>query len=388
MDTFIDAIETWIKQHSALWGLVNFIAGLFGKLVFDILFGDRVKKAADQRRDKQRRTTGDANSAEVAKRLSGRLFSFGGLRTTIYVLDLNLNGYPPDALCSRPVAFDEKVPEKYAVLYREHRSKWVDKLATGQIFEGAKAVIPRRISTDRVGSKESKILRFEYSLTQGYVHGRTVADVFRNLDEASRAQIVLEPSETMDPFLSQGFGVYLAVISSDNQLAFTQRSSKLGVNPGRIMCGVAELTNELDVLNDRVDLFVTANRALSEELGINLQQDEFSSIKLTACIFDTQYHAWAMVGSVDLRGFPGKYSSDVLLEYTSTAKARDKWEFAELLFIPFTADSVAGYINSHSDLLIDAGKVTAVYALLALLPSRKEIAHAFKLYSDDAERKT
>lgn len=189
----------------------------------------------------------------------------------------------------------------------------------------------------------------------------------------------------MDPFLSQGFGTYIAIITSDSQLAFTKRSLTLNVNPGRITCGIAELTNNLDVLNGRFDVFATARRALSEELGLNLQYDELQAIKITACIFDTQYHAWAMVGYVDLRAFPGKYTSDVLLEYTSTAKARDKWEFSELQFIPFSAESVAGYIHSHSDLMIDAAKVTAVYTLLAALPgSRKKIADSFKLYANEA----
>jgi hypothetical protein len=182
----------------------------------------------------------------------------------------------------------------------------------------------------------------------------------------------------MVPYLSQGFGTYLAVITSDDMLLFVTRGSRTGVNTGRVICGVAELTTEADISHGRFDLYATARRALSEELGLNLETPELPSIKFTACIFDTEYHAWAMVGLVDLRRL-GKYSSDVLLQYKATAKGHDAWEVADMHFIDFNAKSVAGYLTAHDEVVIDAAKVTAIYALLATSPDRQSVVQEFKL---------
>lgn len=376
----ISELEAWTRANPLLWGLLASIVGFFGKLAFD-LYGDPLKRKVEKRRERVKRKLADEKSSAIAKRLSGKHFSFGGVRTSIYVLDLNLEGYPANTILTRKIDFNEAVPAKYMDSYRQHRFQWDAKLEAKEIYEGPPTVVPRRVMTDRAGRNETKLLRFDYSLSESYVHGRAVADLYRALPAEIRAEILRDPAQTMDPHLSQGFGVYLAVITSDSHLAFAQRSLKVNVNPGRMVCGIAELANDADTKDDHFDIYATARRALSEELGVSLQHDELYAIKMIACIFDTEYHAWAMVGVADLSVFPEKYTCEVLVEYTSTAKARDKWEFTELQFVKFEPYAVAAHVFTNADLLIDAAKVTAVYALLAdSRNNRASVAEAFKVY--------
>ncbi|KAA1156220.1 hypothetical protein [Pseudoalteromonas fuliginea] len=132
-----------------------------------------------------------------------------------------------------------------------------------------------------------------------------------------------------------------------------------------------------DIVNGKLNPIVAASRALSEEFGINLDNEELSSIKIVSCIFNCDYHEWNLVGYVDLRRFGKKYISSVIFDYNSTAKAHDSWEVNELMFLDFEPKVIAGYLLSHENEVVNYSKVTAIFTLLSAYENRTEVAKAF-----------
>lgn len=374
-----------LREFAETYPLLTNAIAFLGGSASDVYILEPLKRRRERRRKELEHARLQATTKAISEGLSGRLFSLAGVTTRIYVLDFSIDGYEPRALVSHQVSFSDVTPDQYKILYSHHRLRWDALLKARKIYDGAKGVTPRKVSIDRIGSAEKKSIRFDFSISPGYVHDRSVCDVFQSLDVPVRQKMVSEPSTTMEPFFSTGFGVMLSVITSDGLLTFARRSSSSAIHASKIVCGVAELTTEVDVHQKQFDVYETSRRALREELGINLQANELYAIEITACIFDTEYHEWTMLGHIDLRRLGKQYTSDVLLEYKATAKGHDAWEVADLYFIEFTPSAVAGYIQSHADQILDASKVGAIYALLSVLRDRTAIVEAFGLYQQLAK---
>jgi hypothetical protein len=179
--SILSAFQSWAKSNPLVWGSIAFFLGIGVHILIDVRIVEpwKEKKAHEKRRKEIDLLKAEA--ANLRARLTGKLFSLSGVTTTIYVLDASLDGYGPHAITSRQVDYPAEAPSELADLYGPARAKWDQALAEGKIFAGARGVAPRAISVDRAGAAEEKLLRVDFSLSQGYVHDRAVADVFRAL---------------------------------------------------------------------------------------------------------------------------------------------------------------------------------------------------------------
>jgi 8-oxo-dGTP pyrophosphatase MutT (NUDIX family) len=370
------------KTHpalSALFTLVVWLAGVAWRYTGDVALSENAKERRRAKREAAARTQLRADVQRLlASHQSGR-FTFGRISTDVHVVDFLLTGYPKGSIISRKVDYVAEVPEKYAEGYADSLAMYKAKLANSEIFEGTPKIAPKRILLDRSQGEEAKILKFEYAQSPGYVHQRAASEVYRRLEPSARAELTLEPLTTMEPFFSNSLGIILAVITGDSQLVFVERGGSTAVNRERIVCGVVEGLTIQDLHQGSIDPYQAANRALNEELGINLEPAEFGAIKITACIFNDEFHEWNLLGYVDLRPLGAKYTSQTLVEYKSTAMAHDSWEVRDLVFLEFEPEKVSGYLLAFDDRVVNYAKVAAVLALMCAFGRPSDVAAAFAI---------
>ncbi|WP_462163250.1 hypothetical protein [Pseudoalteromonas xiamenensis] len=376
LSEFSSSIAATFKTYPILSLLLSILY-----FIFSYTFGVHIKEWVKERRkksiEKKEKLKLLANANKLRKNQSGKAFSFGKVSTSVYVLDYNQQGYSKNFLISELVDDNEKIPDEYQEQFNDKLKFWQLKKDNGEIFEGAKKVSVKKVQINESPIGEEKRFRIGLDNSKGYVHQRAATSVFLDLDCNLRNNIISEPHSTMEPFFSNSFGILIGIITGDDQLVFIKRGSSTAVNENKIICGAVEGMIDKDIINGKLNPIVAASRALSEEFGINLDNEELSSIKIVSCIFNCDYHEWNLVGYVDLRKFGNKYLSSVLYDYNSTAKARDSWEVNELMFLDFKPRIIAGYLLSHESEVVNYSKVTAIFTLLSAYENRAEIAKAF-----------
>lgn len=98
------------------------------------------------------------------------------------------------------------------------------------------------------------------------------------------------------PFLANGFGINLVILTGDRKLLLSRREDSVGARPGELDVSVAE---GVQPLLDRAttyhgpDLYRTAIRGAQEEVGIELIQSEITFLGFGV---DMNYYQWQMLG--------------------------------------------------------------------------------------------
>lgn len=104
------------------------------------------------------------------------------------------------------------------------------------------------------------------------------------------------------PFLAQLFGVTIVVFSKDEQeVILCWRSAESGVRPGELdvtFCEGVHPTLDRAAREPTPDLYRTAIRGASEEMGLDLYEDDITFLGFG---LDTQYYQWQMLGMARLR---------------------------------------------------------------------------------------
>jgi hypothetical protein len=146
------------------------------------------------------------------------------------------------------------------------------------------------------------------------------------------------------PFLSQGVGVHVAVVTNDNKLIFVTRAMRggVGVRSGELDIGIVEgLSKHLDQERtlqrgsfDLKDVFI---RSASEEFGI--QPEDIDDIKLFGLGYDLQYTQWNFTGRININ-----ISAKDLIEKRFPKYAKTKNEFEHIFAIDAELSTVLGYI--------------------------------------------
>ncbi|TFD97075.1 hypothetical protein [Jeotgalibacillus sp. R-1-5s-1] len=109
-----------------------------------------------------------------------------------------------------------------------------------------------------------------------------------------------EPS----PFLSQGVGIVLTVVTSDEKIVISHRKDT-GIRPHEMDVSVVEAIDpDKDYTYDpnnrqkkSIDLYSAAKRGLYEELGLDVQKDE---ITLLGYGLDLEYYQWNVIGTAHI----------------------------------------------------------------------------------------
>ena len=376
------------KQHPALSAFataVVWLSGFVWRYTGDVELSERAKERRNSKRELKAKELAKADARRLISGQGNRAFRLGRVSASVHLVDFSLRGYTRQAINTKRVPNPGIVPPEYAGAYAVQMEVFQRKLEQREIFEGTPKLAPIRVVVDRSAGDESKVLYIEYCESLGYVHQRAAATVFQDLPDVERSAICHDPVSTMDPFFSNSLGISLAVITGDDHLVFVRRGGSTAVNENKIVCGVVEGLTIQDVHQQDIDPFRAAQRALKEELSIDLSPSETSAISITGFMFNDDFHEWNFVGYVDLRPFDGKYSVQSLIERKSIALAHDAWEIGDLEFIDFTPEKVAGYMLAYDDRMTNYAKVTAVLALVCTSVRPAEVAAVFAPFRAEAD---
>ena len=380
LNTFASLLLNVGRQHPGLSALATatvWLSGFVWRYTGDVELSERAKERRKAKREAKARATAKADAQRLLSGMTSDAFRLGRVAASVHLVDFSPQGYTSQAISTKHVIESEDIPEEYSEPYTHQLDVFTQKLARREIFEGTPKLAPIRLVLDRAKGDESKMLYIEYSESRGYVHQRAATAVFQGLPKTSRQAICRDPISTMKPFFSNSLGVSLAVITSDDHLLFVRRGDSTAVNQGRIVCSVVEGLTIQDVHQQAIDPFRAAQRALKEELSIDLLHSETGAISITGLMFNDDFHEWNFVGHVDLRAFRGKYTVEQIIERKSLALAHDAWEIGALEFIDFRPETVAGYMLAYDDRLTNYAKVTAVLALVCTTSQPAAVAAAF-----------
>lgn len=98
------------------------------------------------------------------------------------------------------------------------------------------------------------------------------------------------------PFLANGFGVVLVVITKDKKLILPYRSDSSGARAGELDVSVVEAVHPVidrSIIHRGPDLYRTAIRGAKEEVGIELIQEEITFLGFGV---DIEYYQWGIIG--------------------------------------------------------------------------------------------
>lgn len=373
IDLLKASVKPWWFSYASAVG--SFVFGLFVSKPAERLWEKKRLQWAAARRAKL--------SADMRAELSKLHFMFANVSANVFLADFQPLGYSENSL--RTTIFDTPhpdVPSTERPSFDHFEKHWIDEVERGAIFDSDRIALQSATISSFGDKHEGRLLRLSFRRTT-YVRQRTIASVFQTASfQKHYVQRSWAETQQVDQFLSETFGVSVAVISADGHLLFPLRSKSAAANPSRFTCGVAEGLSVADVSGSKAapDLFALANRALKEELGLSLQMNEISRIKLTALILDQSFYEWGLLGYLDLRGT--QYTTQVLIDYHKNAKAKDKWEAAGLEPVIFTPEKVALFLSDHN--VTNYGVVCAVLTLLSLSVDsesewgREQVVRAFE----------
>lgn len=320
-----------------------------------------------------------SRSVELAEGFNGRDFSFCGIRASIFVAAFDPRGIHRSEITATLGPADpidsSRAGEEAGALYSRAEGRWRRELEEGRIFNGTKLAL-RNFHPTRIGTHERSGLRLEFVQTD-YLTQRIWTSVYQGLPDARREEIARQYGSEVDPLFSNTFGVYLAVITQDNDLVFVRRGRRTAVNAGSIVCGVVEGMDERDLRPEdgQPDPYMTAYRGLAEELGIRIPPENSRVVELTALTLNTDYYEWNMLGIADFRKARGEgVTSGYIRELWTTGKGRDKHEAGDLDFVQYEPQAVGAYVRQNLGHFVNYALVSTVYALLRDFPRHKVAA--------------
>lgn len=304
-------------------------------------------------------------------------FSLGGLTSTMFVSDFQPGGYKPGSISCEVLDADPKSSEHSDRLFLESLAKWQGAVEQGRIFNGQVFALSHFRHVRGANLEEPGL---HLALRQSdYVHQRATGEMFQALSaddvEIEIDGVVSSPGSAGT--FSATFGAPVTVVTADGQIVWLKRSMATAVNPGRFTCTTAEGINRDDIRSGVPDPYLCAARGLHEELGIRLDAAELKHIRFIGLVLDLDWWEWTLIGVLRLADL-SEHSLDarVLMQYFSSARAKDKWETGQPAFCAFEPRPVARFIRDNP-----VTNYAAVSASLALMADprfrRREVVDAF-----------
>ena len=311
-----------------------------------------------------------------------KTFCFGGLTTSWIVLDGDGElEYTPETIKSRFCPNRECLPQDLSELRRRIKQQEKEKQDKGlPSYHNNPRYSLESFVLDRTGLEENLKLQLNFRPSDYFTFLATNMSLDEkvsgenkiiSLREKYLSQVVWNKPVK---FFSNSFGVYLAVITSDQYLIITQRSDRVGSRPGEFNISANEgLSRPLDRSDqsDAPDLYRCAIRGVTEELGIIISQ---SDIRFLSFGVDRQYSQWALLGMAKINRRKKEVHS------RRCAGVKDKWENIELHSIPFTVDGVVRFVLSHNPWTPAA--LACIYHTLVHEFSHSKVDDVIKKYSN------
>ena len=158
------------------------------------------------------------------------------------------------------------------------------------------------------------------------------------------------------PFLANGFGINLIILTSDRKLLLSRREDIVGARPGELDVSVAEGVHPLldrATTHHGPDLYRTAIRGAQEEVGVELVQSEITFLGFGV---DMDYYQWQMLGVARI---------SETAERVLNSRRRGtggKWEAKRIEVIDSDPFNVLQYIKIHG--MWSTGLATLYLALV------------------------
>lgn len=223
---------------------------------------------------------------------------------------------------------------------------------------------------DIARGEEIPVLYLSFGPTDYFTHRVTdlnVRNPVRDKYMRSARDITAEPV----PEFATTVGVNLNLITKEGYLIMTERSLRTETEPGTLHTSVGEgLLRPVDGGADGApDLFRCAIRGALEELGVLLNPEdiEFNAFCVHAERGQYSVFGWSRI----------KETQDEVEVLRSLAVPKDKWENRSLLFVLCKPHSIAQFIVSTWNRWSATGIASAIFSLMQVGYTVKEINEAF-----------
>lgn len=230
-------------------------------------------------------------------------FTLGNLKTAWLVIDGNGElAYTPETIKCRVEISPITLPPEIQALRTSIEKRERMEKGKGQNYKwNGPLYALERYAIGRTVPDENLEVVFTFRPTDYFTFQATVASLDVNLSKPPATltlrQKYLQNQDLSQPlpFLANGFGVVLVIITGDQKIILSRRHDRSGVRPGEVDVSVVEGLHPLDrsIKQRTPDLYHAAIRGAQEELGIELVQDDITFLGFGV---DVEYYQWNILG--------------------------------------------------------------------------------------------
>jgi len=247
---------------------------------------------------------------------------------------------------------DHYCPEEYRELYNQCYEEVKAEKQNGIIYNNTLLAL-KVMNICRTDEEERHMLYLSFSKVE-YLHHCAMQKLFCKIAATKEKRALLlcenEKSEidyttVLAPHFSTSFGVNIGLFTVDKKVVFTKRSRNVS-NPGGVNFSISEGMITKDINSNGVpDMWDACKRALKEELGIELNEDELKTLKIVCIPISTVRHEYSIFGYLDM-GNPLLRACNQLTEVRlreqikNKIKVKDSYEIGEMLFEEMNSDNL------------------------------------------------
>jgi hypothetical protein len=352
---------------------IEFVAGIVAGVIASALFEDPVR-ALWGRFSKRVKTYFYRPKLTVTQ---PDTFSLGKRRTSWVIIDGDgeMEYTPSTIICrveNKPVSLPPEIAQQYKKIEQrenDKREKGLSSQWNGPLYALSRYAISRTVPDEHLE------VIFTFFPTDYFTFQATVMSLDVNLADppavVTMRQKHLEGQDIADPkpFLANGFGVALTVITKDNKILLSRRHHTTGARSGELDTSVVEGIHPVfDRLSNArgPDLYRTAIRGADEELGIDLMQEEITFLGFGV---DAEYYQWNMIGVARTSD-----TAQVLLDHRNRGRS-GKWEMKKIELIDSDPRTVFDYVKDEK---IWSTGLVAIYWALVHEYTKKRVDKAMK----------
>ena len=267
-----------------------------------------------------------------------------GIAERLYPLKILQSGRLKQDSIKIFITGQQKMPEEIKNMINAHKKDFEDSLGfyNGTIFGVSK------INFDRIGEEEtpritiygSPVTYFHFLVTNANVELRN------DLSEDEKAWLANKTYGSEPQFPIPGFANPLSVevlllCDGGKRAVLTRRSGRTVFRGGRVGASVMETVSP--VLSEgasgtgEIDIFEVIKRGIKEELGVDRDEIQEDSIRITSLAFDDEVYDYKFTAVAT-----SLLSETELRQRFSIGISKDRYENSELLFFdfPLTVDEI------------------------------------------------
>lgn len=290
-------------------------------------------------------------------------FVVGARKTSWFVVDGDgTEKYTPQTLICRVESTPIVLPPDIARLRNEVeiREGTKNRQALAHLWNGPLYALERYVISRTIPDEHPQ-LTLTFRPTDYFTFQATVMSLDtkgKDPSEPTLREKYLQKHDPFEPipFLSNGFGIALVLMTGDKKLIFGRRSNTTGARPGELDVSVVEGVHPIidsSSSGAAPDLFQTAIRGAQEEVGITLHQSDIAFLGFGV---DMQYYQWNLIGM-------GRVTQTARQALESRTRGTGgKWETRAFEIVDADPRTVFRFLKSEK--MWSVGWVTVYWALV------------------------